>query len=410
MKKVSEKYFDNAATTPMTKPVIDEMTKQMTTSWGNASTGYSYGRQSKLVMDESRQVIAKSINANEDEIIFTSGGTESDNTAVIQTALTRQKLGKHIITTAIEHEAILKPLHYLESLGFEVTYLPVDENGEISLTDFRNALRDDTILVTIMMGNNEVGSRMPIHEIGEILKDHQAWFHTDAVQTYGLLPIDVKADHIDMLSTSAHKINGPKMIGFLYRRQGINFPSFVRGGDQETKRRAGTENVPAIAAFAKAVSIDTPEEKQRRQERYFHFKQVIIQRLTDAGVGFEVNGRVDPNNLNHVLNLWIKGISTYVLQTDLDLAGFAVSGGSACTAGSIEPSHVLTAMFGKKSPRISESIRISFGIMNTEEDVKELADAIAEIVNKVKKFKPRNENIYCNIFARQRKQIKHKNR
>lgn len=387
MKKVSEKYFDNAATTPMTKPVIDEMTKQMTTSWGNASTGYSYGRQSKLVMDESRQVIAKSINANEDEIIFTSGGTESDNTAVIQTALTRQKLGKHIITTAIEHEAILKPLHYLESLGFEVTYLPVDENGEISLTDFRNALRDDTILVTIMMGNNEVGSRMPIHEIGEILKDHQAWFHTDAVQTYGLLPIDVKADHIDMLSTSAHKINGPKMIGFLYRRQGINFPSFVRGGDQETKRRAGTENVPAIAAFAKAVSIDTPEEKQRRQERYFHFKQVIIQRLTDAGVGFEVNGRVDPNNLNHVLNLWIKGISTYVLQTDLDLAGFAVSGGSACTAGSIEPSHVLTAMFGKKSPRISESIRISFGIMNTEEDVKELADAIAEIVNKVKKVK-----------------------
>ena len=387
MKKVSEKYFDNAATTPMTKPVIDEMTKQMATSWGNASTGYSYGRQSKLVMDESRQVIAKSINANEDEIIFTSGGTESDNTAVIQTALTRQKLGKHIITTAIEHEAILKPLHYLESLGFEVTYLPVDENGEISLTDFRNALRDDTILVTIMMGNNEVGSRMPIHEIGEILKDHQAWFHTDAVQTYGLLPIDVKADHIDMLSTSAHKINGPKMIGFLYRRQGINFPSFVRGGDQETKRRAGTENVPAIAAFAKAVSIDTPEEKQRRQERYFHFKQVIIQCLTNAGVDFKVNGRVDPNNLNHVLNLWIKGISTYVLQTDLDLAGFAVSGGSACTAGSIEPSHVLTAMFGKQSPRISESIRISFGIMNTEEDVKELADAIAEIVNKVKKVK-----------------------
>lgn len=167
---MSEKYFDNAATTPMTKPVMDEMTKQMATSWGNASTGYSYGRQSKLVMDESRQVIAKSINANEDEIIFTSGGTESDNTAVIQTALTRQKLGKHIITTAIEHEAILKPLHYLESLGFEVTYLPVDENGEISLTDFRNALRDDTILVTIMMGNNEVGSRMPIHEIGEILR------------------------------------------------------------------------------------------------------------------------------------------------------------------------------------------------------------------------------------------------
>ena len=238
-----------------------------------------------------------------------------------------------------------------------------------------------------MMGNNEVGSRMPIHEIGEILKDHQAWFHTDAVQAYGLLPIDVEADHIDLMSTSAHKLNGPKMVGFLYRRDGISFPSFVRGGDQETKRRAGTENVPAIAAFAKAVSIDTPEEKQKRQERYYHFKQLIVKRLTDAGVDFAVNGQLDPHALNHVLNLWFKGISTYVMQTDLDLAGYAVSGGSACTAGSIEPSHVLTAMFGENSPRISESIRISFGALNTEEEVNGLVDAIIEIVNKLKDIK-----------------------
>lgn len=186
------------------------------------------------------------------------------------------------------------------------------------------------------------------------------------------------------MSTSAHKLNGPKMVGFLYRRDGISFPSFVRGGDQETKRRAGTENVPAIAAFAKAVSIDTPEEKQKRQERYYHFKQLIVKRLTDAGVDFEVNGQLDPHSLNHVLNLWFKGISTYVMQTDLDLAGYAVSGGSACTAGSIEPSHVLTAMFGKDSPRISESIRISFGALNTEEEVNGLVDAIIEIVNKLK--------------------------
>ena len=384
---MSEIYLDNAATTPMAPEVLDTMNKEMKESWGNVSTGYSYGRHSKLVMENSRHLIAQSINADDNEIVFTSGGTESDNTAIIQTALTRQNLGKHIITTAIEHEAVLKPLHFLEEHGFEVTYLPVNEYGEISLDDFKKALRDDTILVTIMMGNNEVGSRMPIHEIGEILKDHQAWFHTDAVQTYGLLPIDVKRDHIDMLSTSAHKLNGPKMIGFLYRRDGISFPSFIKGGDQETKRRAGTENVPAIAAFAKAVELDSPEEKQKLRERYYHFKQKIVQALRDHDVDFEVNGKVEPDGLNHVLNLWFKGISTYVMQTDLDLAGIAVSGGSACTAGSIEPSHVLTAMYGADSPRISESIRISFGKVNTEEDIDKLIVTIIQTVDKLKQIK-----------------------
>ncbi len=384
---MKEIYLDNAATTPMTPAVIDEMTTQMKESWGNASTGYSYGREAKLVLENSRHVLAQSINADDNEIVLTSGGTEGDNTAIIQTAMTRQNLGKHIITTAIEHEAVLKPLHYLEEQGFEVTYLPVDENGNISLDDFKAALRDDTILVTIMSGNNEVGSRMPIHEIGEILKDHQAWFHTDAVQTYGLLPIDVKRDHIDLLSTSAHKLNGPKMMGFLYRRDGINFPSYLKGGDQETKRRAGTENVPAVAAFAKAVTIDSPEEKQARRERFYHFKQKIVQGLTENGIDFAVNGEIKPDNLNQILNIWFKGISTYIMQTDLDLAGIAVSGGSACTAGSIEPSHVLTAMFGADSPRISESIRISFGALNTEEDVDKLIEAIVKIVNQLKQAK-----------------------
>ena len=359
---MSEIYLDNAATTPMTPAVIEEVTKQMQESWGNASTGYSYGRHAKLVMEDSRHVLAQSINADDIEIVFTSGGTESDNTAIIQTAFKRQNLGKHIITTAIEHEAVLKPLHFLEEHGFEVTYLPVDENGNISIDDFKAALRDDTILVTIMMENNEVGSQMPIHEIGEILKDHQAWFHTDAVQAYGLLPIDVKADHIDMLSTSAHKINGPKMMGFLYRRDGISFPSFIKGGDQETKRRAGTEE---------------------RRERYYAFKQKIVNALKENNVDFEINGQI---NKTHVLNLWFKGISTYVIQTDLDLAGIAVSGGSACTAGSIEPSHVLTAMFGADSPRISESIRISFGGLNTEEDIDQLIATIVKTVENLKKI------------------------
>lgn len=382
---MKEIYLDNAATTPISQSVYEEMMDKYKNVYGNASTLYGLGREAHTLMENSREVIAKSINADVDDIIFTSGGTEGDNTAIVQSALARQSLGKHIITTAIEHEAVLKPLEYLEGLGFEVTYLPVDKHGNMSIDDFKAALRDDTILVTIMSGNNEVGTVMPIHEIGEILADHQAWFHTDAVQAYGLKDIDVQRDHIDLLSTSAHKINGPKMIGFLYKRNGINFTSFVKGGDQETKRRAGTENVPAIAGFARAVADITPEVKQERQAKYFEFKQYLVEQLTARGIDFEINGELNPDGLNHVFNIWLKDISTYVMQTNLDLAGIAVSGGSACTAGSIEPSHVLTAMFGEDSPRISESIRISFGIENTKEDLDRLVDAIDKTVQRLKR-------------------------
>ena len=382
---MKEIYLDNAATTPISQSVYEEMMDKYKNVYGNASTLYGLGREAHTLMENSREVIAQSINADADDIIFTSGGTEGDNTAIVQTALARQELGKHIITTAIEHEAVLKPLEYLEGLGFEVTYLPVDEQGNIAIADFKEALRDDTILVTIMSGNNEVGTVMPIHEIGEILADHQAWFHTDAVQAYGLKDIDVQRDHIDLLSTSAHKINGPKMIGFLYKRNGINFTSFVKGGDPETKRRAGPENVPAIAGFARAVADITPEVKQERQAKYFEFKQYLVEQLTARGIDFEINGELNPDGLNHVFNIWLKDISTYVMQTNLDLAGIAVSGGSACTAGSIEPSHVLTAMFGEDSPRISESIRISFGIENTKEDLDRLVDAIDKTVQRLKR-------------------------
>lgn len=384
---MDEIYLDNAATTPVSEEVYAELMDKYKNVYGNASTLYGLGRQARAVMEHAREIIAKSINADADDIIFTSGGSESDNTAIMQTAIARQSLGKHIITTAIEHEAVLKTCEALEKMGFKITYLPVDEHGNISLDDFKAALDDQTILVSIMMGNNEVGSVMPIHEIGEILKDHQAWFHTDAVQAYGLLNIDVNRDHIDMLSTSAHKINGPKMIGFLYKRNGINFPSFVKGGDQEEKRRAGTENVPAIAGFGKAVETINEAEKAHRQAKYFKFKQYIAAKLTENGVEFEVNGDIDEHNLNHVFNIWLKGISTYVMQTNLDLAGIAVSGGSACTAGSIEPSHVLVAMYGKDSPRISESIRISFGRYTTTEDLDKLVDAITKISNRVKGVK-----------------------
>ncbi|MHA8110007.1 cysteine desulfurase family protein [Lactobacillaceae bacterium Melli_B4] len=382
---MQEIYLDNAATTPIADEVLDDMHDKFKNVFGNASTLYGLGRQSHTILEDSRHVIAQSINADDDEIVFTSGGSESDNTAIIQTAEARQELGKHIISTAVEHEAVLKPLQYLETKGFKVTYLPVDESGNISIEDLKAALDDETILVTIMSGNNEVGSRMPIHEIGELLKDHQAWFHTDAVQAYGLLDIDVKTDHIDMLSTSAHKINGPKMMGFLYRKQGISFPSFIKGGDQEMKRRAGTENVPGISGFATAVKLITPEEKQARQSKYYHFKQMIIDGLKANGIDFDLNGALKPDNLNHVLNLWIKGISTYVLQTNLDLAGIAVSGGSACTAGSISPSHVLVAMYGEDSPRIGESIRISFGTFTTESEIQTFIDEATKIINRLTK-------------------------
>lgn len=382
MKRV---YLDNAATTPMAASVVTKMMDEMQHNFGNASSTHAFGRAAREVLDDSRHIIAQSINAADDDIIFTSGGTESDNTAIMQTAIARQSLGKHIITTAIEHEAILKPLAELEKQGFEVTYLPVDANGNLSLADFKAALRPDTILVSIMTGNNEVGSHMPIHEIGDLLKDHQAWFHTDAVQAYGLLDIDVERDHIDLLSTSAHKINGPKFLGFLYKRNGVNFPSFVKGGDQEDKRRAGTENVPAIAGFAQAVSELTTEEKAHRQTKYHDFKQYVVDQLTANGVDFEANGALGTDNLQHVLNIWVKGISTYTLQTNLDLGGVAVSGGSACTAGSLEPSHVLIAMFGEDSPRISESIRLSFGRYTTKDDLDQFVTVLTKTVQRLQK-------------------------
>ncbi|MCI1926147.1 MAG: cysteine desulfurase [[Lactobacillus] timonensis] len=381
---MAEVYLDNAATTPMVQPVIDVLVDQLNHHWGNASTGYGYGRDAKRVLEDSRHVIAQSIGARDDEIVFTSGGSEGDNTAIIQVAHARAKLGKHIITTAIEHDAVLKSCQALEAEGFRVTYLPVDERGMISLTDLKEALDDQTTLVSVMMANNEVGTKMPIRQIGELLVDHQAWFHTDAVQAYGLEDIDVNRDHIDLLSTSAHKINGPKMMGFLYRREGLNFSSLIKGGEQETKRRAGTENVPAAAAFAKAVSLLTPAEKDHRGQKFLGFKHELVRQLTKHGIDFAVNGSPIDEAMPQIINLWIKGVPTQVMQNGLDLAGFAVSGGSACTAGNVEPSHVLVAMFGPVSPRITESIRVSFGVMNTIEQVDALATNIVKIVKRVK--------------------------
>ncbi|WP_382385051.1 cysteine desulfurase family protein [Ligilactobacillus acidipiscis] len=376
-------YLDNAGTTPMATEVIDKMKETMKDTFGNASATNYYGRQARMVLDNCRHVIARSINAqNDNEIIFTSGGSESDNTAIIGTAAARQNVGKHLITTCIEHEAVLKPMHFLESRGFEVTYLPVDQNGEISLSDLKQALRDDTILVSIMTGNNEVGSKMPIHEIGEIVAESNAWFHTDAVQAYGLLDIDVQADQIDLLSTSAHKLNGPKMTGFLYCRTDHNYEALIKGGEQELKRRAGTENIPAIAGFAEAVKINSSEKKAAHRKAYYAFKHQLVDGLRQNGIEVEVNGKIDEGELPHVLNLWFKGKKSDALLTNLDLKGISASAGSACTAGSLEPSHVLTAMYGEKDPRISESLRFSFGAFNTSADISAVIQALTEIIKR----------------------------
>ena len=378
-------YLDNAGTTPMDPAVIETMTEMMQNVFGNASATNSFGRKAHSILEQSRQKIATSINAKDpNEIIFTSGGTESDNTAIIQTALKRRDEGRHLITTMIEHEAVLKPMAYLEENGYEVTYLPVDENGVISLDELKQALRPDTILVTIMTGNNEVGSHMPITEIGAIVAKSNAWFHTDAVQAYGILDIDVKRDQIDLMSTSAHKLNGPKQMGFLYEREGLDLAPHLRGGDQEMKRRAGTENIPAIAAFAKAIEL----EQNARAEltaRYQGFKRQLVDKLVENGVVVKVNGKMGADELPQIINLWFEGCPSDAMLTNLDLAGIAAAAGSACTAGSLEPSHVLAAMYGKDQARVSQSLRFSFGRYNTAAEIDELVAQLTKISQRIKK-------------------------
>ena len=377
-------YLDNAATTPMSPSVVDLIADEMRNDFGNASSTHSFGREARRVVEHARQTIAKAINAKDQEIIFTSGGSESNNTVIFGVAEMRQKAGKHLITTKIEHESVLKSMQHLEELGFDVTYLDVDETGHIDLNQLKEALTPDTILVSVMAVNNEVGSVNPLKEIGEIVKDSNAYFHVDAVQGLGNIDIDVQDMNIDFLSTSAHKINGPKFLGFLYERDGIRVPNRIYGGDQEMKRRAGTENVPGIAGFGKAVEEVQEVAKADLQAKYAGFQKLILDTLDQNGVAYEVNSPFTGLVSHHVLNLRLNGVSTYVLIANLDLAGFAVSGGSACTAGSLTPSHVLTAMFGAKSPRVSESIRVSFGRYNTAEEVQAFADALVEIVEKIK--------------------------
>jgi cysteine desulfurase len=375
MKEMDALYFDHAATTPLHPDVAQTMSTALTETFGNPSSIHQLGRQSRKVVDEARTVIAKSLSANDKDIIFTSGGTEADNLAIIGTALKYQDKGKHIITSSIEHHAVLDSCHYLETLGFTVTYLPVDETGVVDVKDVKAALTDDTILVSVMMVNNEVGTIQPIKAIGELLEDHQALFHTDAVQAYGIMPLDVAALQVDLLTVTAHKVNGPKGIGALYKRQEVKLQPRFFGGDQERKRRSGTENLSGIIGFKQAVELFLGEELNR-QAHYQQLKARFEQELTTID-NIVING--DEKKVSPLIcNVSFLGTRIEQVLMNLDLDGVFVSSGSACTAGAMTSSHVLKAMYGEEDERTLSAIRFSFGLHHTEQ-------AMIEVVARVKK-------------------------
>ena len=382
-------YLDNAATTRTAEEVVEAMISYFTENYGNPSSIYELGQRSKEAITTAREQIAGVIGAKTEEIYFTAGGSEADNWALKAACEAYEGKGRHIITTKIEHHAILHTCEYLEKKGVEVTYLNVDENGLVDLDELQKAIRPDTILISIMFANNEIGTIEPIKEIGMIAKEHGILFHTDAVQAFGQLPIDVDDMHIDMLSSSAHKINGPKGIGFLYIRKGVKIRSFVHGGAQERKRRAGTENVPAIVGYGVAAkrAAETMEEriaKERQLRDYF------IERVEKEIPYVKLNGHPTkrlPNNINFSFR-FVEGESLLIM---LDMKGIAGSSGSACTSGSLDPSHVLLAI-GLPHEIAHGSLRLSLGEDTTKEDLDYTLEQIKEIIQRLRDLSPLYED------------------
>ncbi|UOQ47340.1 cysteine desulfurase [Gracilibacillus caseinilyticus] len=374
-------YLDHAATTPVHPQVVEAMTESLQTNFGNPSSVHFYGRKARQELDKARAVAAKSINASDRDIVFTSGGTEADNIAITGVAMANRHNGKHIITTKIEHHATLHTVENLERYGFEATYLDVNEHGVIELEQVQRALREDTILVSIMMVNNETGVIQPIKEIGELLASHQAYFHTDAVQAYGLLSIDVEALDLDLLSVSSHKINGPKGLGFLYIHPDTTLQALQHGGEQERKRRAGTENVAAITGFAAAIRL-AQDERVSRVQQYQDYRDAFLQLLQENQVSYTINGEKS-DRVPSIINVSFPGANVEAMLTNFDLSGVAASSGSACTAGSVEPSHVLSAMYSENNACTTNSIRFSFGLANNMDNVKEAAEIVAKIVKRL---------------------------
>lgn len=382
-------YLDNAATTKTAPEVVDAMLPYFSEYYGNASTIYSLGAESKKAMDHARQTIADSLGAKPEEIYFTAGGSESDNWALKATAEAYASKGKHIITTKIEHHAILHTCEYLEKRGFEITYLNVDRDGLISLDELKAAIRPDTILISVMFANNEIGTIEPIAEIGEIAKEHGVLFHTDAVQAYAQVPINVDEMHIDMLSASGHKLNGPKGIGFLYIRKGVKIRSFVHGGAQERSRRAGTENIPGIVGLGAAVerAMRIMDTKTRKE---IELRDYLIGRLENEIPHCWLNGHRTkrlPNNINFFF-LFIEGESMLIM---LDMKGICASSGSACTSGSLDPSHVLLAI-GLKHEEAHGSLRLTLSEESTKEEMDIVAEEVKKIVQRLRDMSPLYED------------------
>ncbi|WP_019120070.1 cysteine desulfurase family protein [Brevibacillus massiliensis] len=376
----SRVYLDNAATTPVHPQVKEAMQPYWSDIFGNPSSIHSFGREARKAVEQAREELAGFIGASAGEIVFTGSGTEADNMAVIGGALANQARGKHLITSQVEHHAVLHAFQYLEELGFEVTYLPVDQTGMVRVEELARAIRPDTILASIMYGNNEVGTIQPIEEIGQFLREQGILFHTDAVQAFGSLPINVRELPVDMLSVSAHKVNGPKGVGALWLKPEVNLSSRLVGGAQERGRRAGTENVAGIVGFGEAVKILRADITQRGA-KYLELRETMIRVWRESEISFRVNGHPE-RFLPHVLNVSFPGTDTETMLLSLDLAGIAASSGSACTAGSLELSHVLLSMcIGDEQAR--SAIRFSFGIDNTPEEVERAAAKTADIVKRL---------------------------
>lgn len=378
-------YFDNAATTKLDEKVFEEMLPYLKEKYGNASAIYKLGRESRKAVEDSREKIAKILNCKPSEIYFTAGGSESDNTAIKGIAHSYKNKGNHIITSKIEHPAILETCKELEKEGFEVSYISVDENGIINLDELRKAIKPTTILITVMFANNEIGTIQPIKEIGEIAKSNNIYFHTDAVQAVGNLKIDVQDMNIDALSLSGHKFYGPKGIGALYVKTGVNFKKYIDGGHQERNKRAGTENVAGIVGMAKALEMayETLEEHNKTiKELRDYYEKQIEERIPYIKINGDKEKRLPGNS-----NISFRFIEGEGLLLNLDLKGICASSGSACTSGSLDPSHVLLAI-GLPHEIAHGSLRISIGKYNTKEEIDYLIENLVEIVNRLREMSP----------------------
>ncbi len=395
--KLKRIYLDNAATTPVRSEVLEAMLPYFTQKFGNASTIYSYGREAKEALEESRKNVAQLIGANAEEIFFTSGGTESDNWALRGIASANVKKGKHIITSSVEHHAVLHTCQDLEKQGFKITYLPVDKDGLINVKDVADTITDETILVSIMHANNEIGTIQPINEIAKVIKQKnpEIIFHTDAVQTAGKIPVNVNNLGVDLLSMSAHKIYGPKGVGALYIRKGTRIAPFMTGGAQESSRRAGTENIAGIVGFGKAAELAVCEQ-QEQFEKLTLLRDRLMQGILNTIPYTRLNGH-PTLRLPHNVNISFEFIEGESILLNLDMKGICASSGSACTSGSLDPSHVLLAI-GLPHEIAHGSLRLTLGRENSQEDVDYVLEVLPGIINKLRQMSP--------LFAKRKEQPK----